>query len=109
MRTLLALYEREGGLPEAIGLGAWQVDLPMLRAVHRPIVLPGSRGPGRAVARGRGPACRARPVRGARGWNDAVLAALTGRRLPSLCPGASEPRADRASGAVPSRHVAARA
>jgi len=86
VRTLLSLYEREGRLPTAIALGAWQVDLPMLRAAHRPIVLP---GPGGAVepllaaelknaerARRGGPA----------GWNDAVLTVLAGRRLPTASP-----------------------
>jgi len=108
VRTLLALYEREGRIPEAIGLGSWPVDLPMLRAVHRPIVLP---GPGSRVeptlAAGLPRAERAWQG-GPRGWNDAVLAALTGRRLPSLCPGAGEPRMRHASGAVPRRRIAAR-
>ena len=44
VRTLLSLYQREGRRPGTIALGAWQVDLPMLRAVQRPIVLPGPDG-----------------------------------------------------------------
>ena len=53
VRTLLSLYEREGRLPTAIALGAWQVDLPMLRAAHRPVVLPGPGGGVEPCARGR--------------------------------------------------------
>jgi len=108
VRTLLALYEREGRAAEAIGLGCWQVDLPMLRAVQRPIVLP---GPGSRVeptlAAGVPRAERAWQG-GPRGWNDAVLAALTGRRLPSLSRGVGEPRIGCASEPVPSGGVAAR-
>jgi len=84
LRTLLSLYEREGIRPRAVALGAWPVDVPMLRAVHRPIVLPGRDGrldpdvvagaPGAERARSAGP----------EGWNDAVLAVLTGRRLPAV-------------------------
>ena len=44
VRTLLSFYEREGRTVEAVALGTWQVDLPMLRAVQRPIVLPGPGG-----------------------------------------------------------------
>lgn len=44
VRMLLSLYEREGRLPRAVALGTWQVDLPMLRAAHRPVVLPGPGG-----------------------------------------------------------------
>jgi mannosyl-3-phosphoglycerate phosphatase len=84
LRTLLSLYEREGMRPRTVALGAWPVDLPMLRAAHRPIVLPAGGGglepllveelPGAERARRGGPA----------GWNDAVLAVLTGHRLPGV-------------------------
>lgn len=95
VRTLLSLYEREGSRPKAIALGVWQVDLPMLRAAHRPVVLPGPDGsiePKLASALPR--AERARSG-GPEGWNDAVLAVLTGRRLPSL---AGDHPGDRARG-----------
>ena len=59
VRTLLSLYEREGRAVEAVALGTWQVDLPMLRAVQRPIVLPGPGGPS-SRARRRAPAGGAR-------------------------------------------------
>lgn len=107
LRTLLALYDREGRLPETIGLGCWEVDLPMLRAVDRPIVLPGAGGRVEpALAAGLGRAERAWQG-GPRGWNDAVLAALTGRRLPSL--GAVERAAGHASAEVTPLRAGARA
>jgi mannosyl-3-phosphoglycerate phosphatase len=86
VRTLLSLYQREGRLPTAIALGAWQLDLPMLRAVHRPVVLPG-RGGGveQRLAAELKHAERARRG-GPEGWNDAVLAVLAGRRLPTVSP-----------------------
>jgi predicted mannosyl-3-phosphoglycerate phosphatase (HAD superfamily) len=108
-RTLLSLYEREGSLPRVIALGTWQVDLPMLRAAHRPIVLPDATGRVEPWLVAGLPHAERAPCGGPQGWNDAVLAVLTGCRLPSLCPGAGEPSVDRASGAVPSRRVAARA
>jgi mannosyl-3-phosphoglycerate phosphatase len=84
LRTLLSLYEREGMRPRTVALGAWVLDLPMLRAAHRPVVLPAAGGrlepllvqelPGAERARRGGPA----------GWNDAVLAVLTGHRLPGV-------------------------
>jgi len=91
VRTLLALYEREGRRPEAIGFGSWPVDLPMLQAVDRPIVLPGpggriepqlAAGLGRAERAGQG---------GPRGWNDAVLSVLARRLLPDLATPTSRP------------------
>ena len=86
VRTLLSLYQREGRLPTAIALGAWQVDLPMLRAVHRPVVLPGpGGGVEQRLAAELKHAERARRG-GPEGWNDAVLAVLAGRRLPTVSP-----------------------
>jgi mannosyl-3-phosphoglycerate phosphatase len=108
VRTLLALYEREGRAPEAIGLGCWQVDLPMLRAVQRPIVLPGPESRVEPTLAAGVPRAERAWQGGPRGWNDAVLAALTGRRLPSLSRGAGEPRLGRASEPVRSGGVAAR-
>jgi mannosyl-3-phosphoglycerate phosphatase len=86
LRTLLALYEREGPVPETIGLGVWPIDLPMLRSVHRPIALPGPDGSvDPALSAGLAGAERAWHG-GPSGWTDAVLAALAGRRLPPLAP-----------------------
>lgn len=86
LRTLLALYEREGSAPETIGLGVWPIDLPMLRSVHRPIALPGPDGRVEPVLAA-GLAGAERAWRGGpSGWTDAVLGTLAGRRLPPLAP-----------------------
>lgn len=84
VRTLLALYERDGHLPDAIALGAWELDLSMLRAVHRPIVLPGPDGRVDSHLAEALPRAERAPAGGPEGWNEAVLTVLTGRRLPTL-------------------------
>jgi mannosyl-3-phosphoglycerate phosphatase len=84
VRTLLSLYEREGRLPRAIALGAWPLDLPMLRAAHRPVVLPWPGGGVEPSLAAELPGAERAPRGGAEGWNDAVLAVLTGRRLPTV-------------------------
>ena len=84
VRMLLSLYEREGMLPRAIALGTWQVDLPMLRAAHRPIVLPRPAFGVEPLLSAELPHAERAPRGGPEGWNDAVLAVLTGRRLAAL-------------------------
>ena len=87
VRTLLSLYQREGRLPTAIALGAWQVDLPMLRAVHRPVVCPGPAEEwSQLLAAELKHAERARRG-GPEGWNDAVLTVLAGRSSAHRLPG----------------------
>jgi mannosyl-3-phosphoglycerate phosphatase family protein len=93
VRTLLSLYEREGRPPEAIGFGTWPMDLPMLRSVSRPIVLPVAEGRlDPELAEGLPGAERAWQA-GPRGWNDAVLSALSQRTLPRVA--AVVPRRER--------------
>jgi mannosyl-3-phosphoglycerate phosphatase family protein len=84
VRTLLSLYEREGRRPEAIGLGTWPADLPMLRAVRRPIVLPGPGGRVEPQLAAGLPGAERAWQGGPRGWNEAVLSALGQRRLPAI-------------------------
>ena len=86
VRTLLSLYERERRLPTAIALGAWPVDLPMLRAAHRPIVLPGPGGGVEPVLAAELRSAERARRGGPEGWNDAVLTILAGRRLPTVSP-----------------------
>jgi mannosyl-3-phosphoglycerate phosphatase len=90
VRTLLSFYEREGRTVEAVALGTWQVDLPMLRAVQRPIVLPGPGGLIEPVLAAGLPRAERAWQGGPRGWNDAVLSALAQRPLPVLA--APQPR-----------------
>jgi mannosyl-3-phosphoglycerate phosphatase len=84
VRTLLSLYEREGRLPEAIGLGTWPMDLPMLRSVPRPIVLPAAGGRVEAELAAGLPGAERAWQAGPRGWNEAVLSALSQRALPRI-------------------------
>jgi hypothetical protein len=60
------------------------VDLPMLRAAHRPIVLPGPGGRLEARLAAELPQAERAARGGPEGWNDAVLAVLTGRRLAAV-------------------------
>jgi mannosyl-3-phosphoglycerate phosphatase len=94
VRALLALYAREGSMPEAIGLGAWPIDLPMLRAVHRPIILPALGGEiDPSLAAGLPRAERASQG-GPQGWNDAVLSALARRPVPAIAAPPARSEAD---------------
>lgn len=86
VRTLLSLYAREGRLPRTIALGAWPLDLPMLRAVSRPVVLPGPCGGVEPLLAAELPQAERAPCAGPKGWNDAVLTVLSGRRLPAASP-----------------------
>jgi len=84
VRTLLSLYQRSGRKPRSAGLGDALTDLPLLRSVDRPIVVPrrdGSIDP--RLASGLPGAERA-PAPGPAGWSAAVLALLAGRPLPRL-------------------------
>lgn len=83
LRELLTLFARGGRRYVTVGLGDAANDLPMLRAVDRPIVIPRR---GRELDRqllGLARAERA-PAPGPVGWNAAVLAVLRGARLPAL-------------------------
>ena len=66
-----------------MALGAWPVDLPMLRAAHRPVVLPGHGGNVEPCLLAALPHAERAPRGGPKGWNDAVLTVLTGHRLPA--------------------------
>jgi mannosyl-3-phosphoglycerate phosphatase len=89
VRTLLALYQREGEAPRSIGLGSWPIDLPMLRSVHRPILLPTRGGEIEPALAEALPGAERAGQGGPRGWSDAVFSAIGGHRLP---PGARAPR-----------------
>jgi mannosyl-3-phosphoglycerate phosphatase len=79
VRTLLSLYEREGPLPKATGLGAWPTDVPMLRAVHRALLLPAFEGTIRPELAAEFPRAVHAPQGGPQGWSDALIALLAGR------------------------------
>lgn len=84
LRVLLGLYEAEGRRFFTVGLGDSDNDLTMLQAVDRPILVPRPGGEiAPALAAGLPQAERA-PRPGPVGWNAAVLAVLSGARLPSV-------------------------
>jgi mannosyl-3-phosphoglycerate phosphatase family protein len=78
VRAALRLEGDDGSL--SLGLGDAATDLPLLQAVSRPIVVPGPDGVDPALAAALPRAERA-PAPGPAGWNDAVLAALSGTTL----------------------------
>ena len=82
LRELLTLFARGGRRYTTVGLGDAANDLPLLKAVDRPIVIPRR---GRELDRdllGLAGAERA-PAPGPVGWNAAVLTVLRGARLPA--------------------------
>lgn len=84
VERLLAWYRADGRRIASVGLGDAANDLPMLRAVNRPILIPRPDGrPDAALARALPDAeCAPRP--GPAGWNAAMLAVLDGDRLPAV-------------------------
>lgn len=69
----------------SVGLGDSASDIPLLRAVARPIAVPGADGVDPALAAALpGAECAHAP--GPAGWNAAVLAVLAGAPLPRVAP-----------------------
>jgi mannosyl-3-phosphoglycerate phosphatase len=67
-----------------VGLGDAANDLSLLRAVARPIVVPGADGAVRPELRAALPEAERAPAPGPWGWNAAILSVLRGERLPSV-------------------------
>jgi mannosyl-3-phosphoglycerate phosphatase family protein len=82
--ALLVLYAAEGRRCHTVGLGAGPNDLPLLRAVDRPIVLPRAGGDVDQWMAAVLPDAEVAPAPGPAGWNAAVLAVLGGGRLPQV-------------------------
>ncbi len=87
VRTLRSLYALAGRVGPCLGLGDAQTDLPLLRAVDRPIVVPQADGRIAAVFTRELPASERAPEPGPAGWNAALLTVLAGARLPSVAGG----------------------
>ena len=81
LRHLLAVLQRRGLQFTTIGLGDAANDLPLLRAVDRPIVIPRRGGRLDSVLAGALPAAERAPAPGPEGWNLAVLSVLEGRQM----------------------------
>lgn len=91
VRVLLGLYRRNGASPLSAGLGDAQTDLPLLRAVDRPVVVPRRDGAVDPVLAAHLSDAECAPCPGPRGWNEAVLAILGGRSLPRVVEARSVP------------------
>jgi mannosyl-3-phosphoglycerate phosphatase len=83
LRQLLARWAG-GGPWLTVGLGDAANDLPLLRSVSRPIVVPGPDGIVRRELRAALPEAEQAPAPGPRGWNAAILNVLGGGRLPTV-------------------------
>ncbi len=80
--VLRGLYEAEGRGYQTAALGDAAADLPLLRAVHRPIVVPRPDGSIDETLASGLPGSERAPASGPAGWNEAVLAVLGRRPLP---------------------------
>ena len=82
--TALAAWLAARGFERAEGLGLGDApnDIPLLRAVGRPLLMPGPAGRVDPELRGAFPEAERAPGPGPVGWNSAVLAVLGGERLP---------------------------
>jgi mannosyl-3-phosphoglycerate phosphatase len=85
-RMLLALYHRAGRLFSSAGLGDAATDLPLLRAVDRPILVPRRDGSVDPILASSLPTAECAPQPGPAGWNAAVLTLLANGHLPRLPP-----------------------
>lgn len=83
LRVLLGLHAAEGRRFSTVGLGDSLNDLGLLEAVERPILVPRADGNPDPGLRLKLPGAERAPRPGPAGWNEAVLAVLRGRRLPS--------------------------
>jgi phosphoserine phosphatase len=84
VRRLLAIYDAAGDGLRSAGLGDARSDLPLLRAVDRPILVPRPDGRLDPELASSLPDAERAPAPGAVGWNAAVLAVLAGRPLDSV-------------------------
>jgi mannosyl-3-phosphoglycerate phosphatase len=83
VRTLVELRPAPPGA-SSVGLGDAANDVPLLRAVDRPIVMPGRGGGFDPVLAAALPHAERAPEPGPAGWARAVLAVLAGETLPTL-------------------------
>jgi mannosyl-3-phosphoglycerate phosphatase len=77
LSRLLGLFAAEGQRHRTAGLGDAPGDIPFLRIVQHPVLMPGPDGRVDPDVRAALPAAACAPAPGPRGWNCAVLEALT--------------------------------
>lgn len=76
LRRLLELMAKGGERPRTLGLGDAPNDVPLLRVVDRPVLMPGPDGQVDPDLRAAFPTARRAPSPGPEGWNRVVLDAL---------------------------------
>jgi mannosyl-3-phosphoglycerate phosphatase len=87
LQMLMALYQRAGRHFSSAGLGDAATDLPLLRAVDRPILVPRRDGSVDPILASSLPTAECAPGPGPAGWNAAVMTLLANGRLPRVAPG----------------------
>jgi len=86
IRALKALYQKAGHRVLAIGLGDGLNDLPMLREMDIPIVVPNPAAGATERLLEKVPSALLAPATGSLGWNQAVLAAVAGKLVTGARP-----------------------
>ena len=84
LRRLIGVFAAAGRLFRTAALGDAANDLSMLQTVDRPVVVPLADGRLDAVLAAALPQAERAPAPGPPGWNEAVMAVLQGRRLPTI-------------------------
>jgi mannosyl-3-phosphoglycerate phosphatase len=84
VERLVAWNRRAGRRISSVGLGDAANDLPVLRVMDRPIVIPRADGTADASLVDALPRAECAPCPGPAGWNAAILAVLDGKRLPCV-------------------------
>lgn len=84
LRRLIGVLAAAGQLYRTAALGDAANDLTMLQTVDRPIVVPLADGRLDPVLAAALPQAERAPAPGPMGWNEAVLALLRGKRLPTI-------------------------
>lgn len=85
-RMLMALYQRAGRHFASVGLGDAATDLPLLRAVDRPILVPRRNGSVDPILASSLPTAECAPEPGPAGWNAAVMTLLANGHLLRMPP-----------------------
>jgi mannosyl-3-phosphoglycerate phosphatase len=85
LQTLLRLLPHDPH-GQTLGLGDAANDLPMLRVVDRPVVMPAKDGSVDPVLASALPGAERAPAPGPAGWAGAIRAVLAGDRLPRVAP-----------------------
>jgi mannosyl-3-phosphoglycerate phosphatase len=84
LNVVLGLYRDAGRVFRTAGFGDAANDLPLLRAVERPIIIPHADGEVDAALAQALPSAERAPAPGPTGWNRAIMTVLSGGTLPRV-------------------------